>query len=313
MNTYRDLEEEVDETIYRSLPARLKVHSTTTRVKTSDSFTEKVKRKEYTDPFNEMTDIVGARIVCLFLDDIDIVEEVLREQFDVHSKEDKTENSPPELFRYRSVHYECRIKDAYNGPRYDDIKGITFEVQVRTILQDAWAVIEHRLAYKGRASIPVELQRDFSALVGLFHVADKQFQQLRARINESEKQAYQTVKEVSESNGFSTTPSVLIDRGTLKAFLSEIFVGREGSRDDEYSSLADELASVGIRTISELNSFVVENLETMLKSESESEIFDYNENPVEKYTDIGFIRVMMAKNVPEYELQVATEDEVLRE
>ncbi|MFD6218839.1 GTP pyrophosphokinase [Nocardia salmonicida] len=310
MSTYHDLEEEVKQTIDKALPARLKVHSMTTRVKTAPSFLEKIDRKDYDDPFDEMTDIVGARIVCLFLDDITIVDEILKEKFDVHAKEDKTEISPPELFRYRSVHYECRIKDAYNGPRYDNIKGITFEVQVRTILQDAWAVIEHHLAYKGRASIPIDLQRDFGALVGLFHVADKQFQQLRASIDDSEERAYRTVKEVSGSDGFAASTDVLIDRGTLKAFLAEIFAGREGSDNETYSLLADELASVENRTIGELNSFVADNMEKMLELEAEEEIFDFNENLVERYTDVGFIRVMLAENIPEYELPEASEDDM---
>ena len=68
---------------------------------------------------------------------------------------------------------------AVNGIIRYGLHGIKFEIQCRTILQNAWASVSHRLAYKGEASIPEALRKDFHALAGLFYVADKHFELLK--------------------------------------------------------------------------------------------------------------------------------------
>jgi ppGpp synthetase/RelA/SpoT-type nucleotidyltranferase len=74
---------------------------------------------------------------------------------------------------YQSVHFVGRIHPSRSGPRYDSIKGQRFEIQVRTILMDAWANVSNYLDYKSDRSIPSELRRDFFALSGLFYVAEQ--------------------------------------------------------------------------------------------------------------------------------------------
>jgi len=56
---------------------------------------------------------------------------------------------------------------------------LSCEVQVRTVLQDAWAIIDHHLVYKNEASVPKALRRKLNSLAGLFETADDQFQQIR--------------------------------------------------------------------------------------------------------------------------------------
>lgn len=302
MTTYDDLHDEVDEVLYSGFKDRLKTHEIVTRVKSLDSFMDKIERKAYTDPFGEMPDIVGARVVCMFLEDLKIADEIVHELFDVHAKEDKSEGVDPELLRYQSVHYECMIKDSYSGPHYDNIKGITFEIQVRTILQDAWAVIEHRLAYKGRESIPNELRRDFSALVGLFHVADKQFQQLRHHIEALEDEASELIGRHMKEGTFQAATDVIIDRGTLKAFLRAEFPDRDRSKDYEYASLVDALASIGIRSIGVLAVRLREMMDKLLESEATDNILDEDNDyaEVDRYSDVGFVYSFIRLEFPEY-------------
>jgi putative GTP pyrophosphokinase len=66
----------------------------------------------------------------------------------------------------------------HSGPRYDPLKHLRFEVQVRTIVMDAGAAVSHHLDYKGGTSVPSELRKDFYALSGLFYVADQHFEVL---------------------------------------------------------------------------------------------------------------------------------------
>jgi len=53
------------------------------------------------------------------------------------------------------------------------------EIQVRTILQHAWAEIEHDLVYKSPADIPFRVRRRFASLAGLLEIADREFESLR--------------------------------------------------------------------------------------------------------------------------------------
>jgi thymidylate synthase len=66
-----------------------------------------------------------------------------------------------------------------SGARYDDLKDMLCEVQMRTVLQDAWAIIDHHLIYKKESAVPKALQRKLNSLAGLFETADDQFEQIR--------------------------------------------------------------------------------------------------------------------------------------
>lgn len=140
--TYEDLRTEVESELRKAIDeAHVKIHNCLSRVKERDSFRDKIGRKNYPDPLTDMHDIVAVRVVCLFLDDLDRIDKVIRQKFVVLKHEDKTKSSAPDRFGYRSVHYDCQIRPSYSGPHYDHIKNIIFEVQVRTILQDAWSTL----------------------------------------------------------------------------------------------------------------------------------------------------------------------------
>src|ERR1700674_908912 len=100
--------------------AYLKYHSIVSRVKKFNSFWDKAQAKQMEDPFT-MNDIVGVRIVCLFLSDIKKVREVVRASFDVLSEDDKIEGPDAALFGYMSLHYDATLKKTYSGARYDQL------------------------------------------------------------------------------------------------------------------------------------------------------------------------------------------------
>ncbi|BBZ20878.1 GTP pyrophosphokinase [Mycolicibacterium gadium] len=256
--TFETLREEVEYMLTTAVgEAGLKTDRIESRVKAPNSFRDKLRRKDYTDPLTDMPDIVGARVVCLFPSDLGIVDSIIRDTFDVLQCDDKAKESPPEMWRYVSVHYDCVIKGEHRGPRYDRIKNRVFEIQVRTILQHAWSTVEHYLAYKGANSIPSELRRDFSALVGLFHVADKSFQQIYNTSIELDEQARRNVHVLKLDSGDTfepraTTDWLPIDRSTVKALCRELYPDWEPSPDSAYSEFAEELAGVGINRISQL-------------------------------------------------------------
>ncbi len=93
--------------------ANIKIHSIPTRVKELSSFLDKVKRKELKEPFKEIHDIVGLRVICLFLSDIPRVGEVIRKSFNVLSEDDKIEGVEISSFGYLSFHFSAEMRKEY--------------------------------------------------------------------------------------------------------------------------------------------------------------------------------------------------------
>lgn len=157
---------------------RIKTHSLPSRIKSFSSFIQKVRKKNLKDPFNEINDLVGLRVVCLFLSDLEKVGEIIKHTFTLISEEDKIDNRPKDIFGYMDIQYVVSLRDSTLA----GIDPMYFEIQVRTIAQDAWASVSHELYYKRPEKIPEEWKRDFYALSALFYVADQHFRILNEEI-----------------------------------------------------------------------------------------------------------------------------------
>src|SRR3989339_82368 len=158
---------------------QMKYHSFIHRIKPFDSFVEKIRRKDAKEPFQEIMDVVGLRIVCLFHSNVKDIGTIVEKNFEVIEKDDKIDGVDVNIFGYMSLHYKAKLKDVSSDSYYKNIKDIPFEIQIRTIAQDAWASISHYLDYKNESAIPLHLKRDFHALSGLFYVADTHFSFIR--------------------------------------------------------------------------------------------------------------------------------------
>ena len=225
----------------------IKIHSLEARVKTLDSLIQKVQRKGYSKPFDQSPDLVGLRVVCLFLSDLAKVRSALNAVFEILQEENKVDGAEPDVFGYMSIHYVCKIGERASGPRYDFIENIQFEVQVRTIVMDAWANVSHHLAYKGDAAIPKELRRDFNALSGLFYVADQHFELFAQQDGKSQKTAE---AEIAGGN----LDDVALNSNTLQAFIRQRYLDRAGSDKESISDLAAQLLRGGYSDMRKLES-----------------------------------------------------------
>ena len=98
-------------------------------------------------------------------------------------------------------------------PEYARYDGMRAEIQVRTVMQHAWAAVDHQLRYKNASQLPPELQRRLSKLSALLEVADEQFAALRSEADAMEA----TYVEEVQQGDFSAE----IDLLSLPAFLQE--------------------------------------------------------------------------------------------
>lgn len=154
------------------------------RVKTFESFIEKINRKGYTKPFQQTTDFVGIRVVLPLPRDIRPAEEVIDCDFRVLESHDKASNLALDQFGYRSHHMLIRIPETWTvTPNYRGLAHIDIEVQLRTVLMHAWADIEHMLQYKASTELPPELTRRLSAVSSVLETADMQFSDIIEEVN----------------------------------------------------------------------------------------------------------------------------------
>lgn len=201
--------------------SNISFYSVTNRIKEKQSFLDKIDRKGYDKPKEQIEDFCGIRIICYYQKDLKRIEEkVINAEFDVKESIDKTKEAGDDKFGYRSNHYIVTIKKEWlKSPAYRSAKDLKIEVQVRTILMHSWADIEHKLAYKSEEQVPTQLRRKLSQLSALLELADEQFQLIK---NERDIIRGNAVKQNEEGDDYFDLEQPL-NFDTLKAYLNYKF------------------------------------------------------------------------------------------
>lgn len=159
------------------------------RVKDVDECIRKFVRKyrpaleESNTPYDiqtYITDLIGVRVVCLYEDELEKIAQIVRLHFAVIDVTDKVAavESTEASFGYKGLHLDLKLSAAdREQPQYALYARWPFELQVRTIIQDSWSVLDHKIKYK--KSIPGQLKRRINVLSALFELADREFRQIR--------------------------------------------------------------------------------------------------------------------------------------
>lgn len=176
---------------------------------------------------DKITDIIGIRVVCLYETDIPKVAEILvaeLEEIERTDKSKKLEEADNE-FGYKGLHLDLRLnKKRKDLPEYGSFSSRQFEVQIRTIVQDAWSEVDHKLKYKKET--PHDLRRRIYRLAALFELADQEFESIKIRSEE--------LAAAAKSSEFDEASIVLDTFGFLRV-VEQIFEGYRfygDARDD---------------------------------------------------------------------------------
>lgn len=191
---------------------RVKVVSINGRAKDPESLRDKINRKKYKEPLREITDLAGVRIVCNYESDLTDIEDFIRQKFNVHEHVDKSQSLGVDRMGYHGSNYVVSLGDQYSGARYEGIVHLNCEIQVRTVLQDAWALISHHLVYKDEEAIPQRLRRDLNNVASLLEIAQGVFDSVREK---REVYVEEIERKESEPLTFLCQP---IDFDTLRAY-----------------------------------------------------------------------------------------------
>lgn len=276
------------------------------RAKTVKSFCEKIARKKYNDPFSEITDFAGVRVVYLYSTDRARIESVVEDNFDIIEKVDKITSADEDQFGYGALHYLVRIKENHSGARYDDLQDLVCEVQIRTILQDSWAVVAHHLSYKQESDIPAELRRKLNALSGLFETADDQFEFIRSARESYRKKV---TEEITQNEISSFNKEINLDN--LNAYLKWKYPERGDFDIESLQSTLSELKEFGYKNFFEIESVINRSLEAVEAYEAKYPPADEDGEDC-GYNPIGMIRSSLSF-VDESYLQAAYPEHIINQ
>lgn len=224
--------------------------SVTARTKSVESFAAKTQRRAldgtplFTEPLVEITDLIGLRVITYLREDVDSVANLLAEEMRLLDDRDMGQETAREgRWGYASRHLLVGVEGVQQPA----------SIQVRTVLQHAWAEFEHEIRYKG--SIPAahvpDLDRRFTLAAGLLELADREFSAVRERLRTS----------MPDTTAPETTSDPRIPTAVLATYLGNRFPDAGWSRTDHYAWIAGLLLDLGIDSIDEVDD-VLDGIDT---------------------------------------------------
>ena len=231
---------------------KINFHTVTSRPKSIDKYIEKASKEKYKDPKSEIMDMAGIRVITYLDTDAKKVEEIVKRTFQYipeHSG-DKTKELGENKVGYRSIHCICTLgEERLKLPENSDFKNCLFEIQIRTILQHAWAEFEHDRNYKFKGVLPPVLKRRLAIVSANLELMDWTFESIATSVLEYSKGLHEKT-----SKG-DLTPQ--ITSASLNIYLGKKLeeLVKAGLRPILFfdSRIIDELAAMDIKNLEQLD------------------------------------------------------------
>lgn len=224
----------------------------TGRTKSVESFAAKAARTLdgaplYPEPLEQITDQIGLRVITYVRDDVDAVAQLLSAELTVLEDRDLgRETAEQGRWGYASRHLVVAVDASRSlSPEQAALRTFIASIQVRTVLQHAWAEFEHDVRYKGTVPevLAPDLNRRFTLAAGLLELADHEFSAIRDRLQAA-------MPEQAAEQPDERDPRI----GTreLATFLAGQYPDAGWSRTDHYGWISDLLLELGITSLDEL-------------------------------------------------------------
>jgi putative GTP pyrophosphokinase len=248
------------------------------RTKTVESLRAKLIRPEKQNKYSalsDITDLAGIRVVAYYEKDVERICETIRSSFSVDeaNSTDKTDIIDADRFGYLSKHFvvshEERRRDLPENVRFADLK---IEIQVRTVVQHAWAAIDRQLPYNNEADIPRELRRKLFRISALLELADKEFSEvhtavtaLRTKYERGVRAGNLQIEVNRDSVEVFLTRSDTVAK--LRALAAESEISK-GPAEGSLTELVQTIAAAGLKSIEDVDELLKLNakVEARLRS-----------------------------------------------
>lgn len=154
------------------------------RIKTPTSIVNKLKKNGYETSVENMVrhvnDIAGIRIICSFTSDIYLIADMITKQSDLKVVSVKDYITHPKVSGYQSYHILVTVPIHLTQGIVDTI----VEIQIRTIAQDFWASLEHKIYYKFEGNAPDYIRRELQECANIISNLDRRMLSLNEKIQE---------------------------------------------------------------------------------------------------------------------------------
>ena len=303
---YQKLEQDVTDIITTLLEVNhIKISNMTLRIKSEEALKNKVLSKAKYNHLDEITDILGCRIVTLFESDVDKIFSLLEKTFEIVEIVDKRKKHRVNRieFGYTSLHLVVKFTDSRCAlVEYQKYKNILFEIQIRTVLQHAWAEVEHGLGYKSYFEPPMEIKRKLNRLAATLEILDEEFESIRysialynASIDKEEKVLKTDINKDSLIAYMNNSPVI----GEIVQSVADKY-HYQITKDPHLISqqkLVAKLNSQGYQYIHEINNDIIKHKDTVIAIGSKiSEHINYDSAYVNLYSAVhwfSFIPVII--------------------
>ncbi len=213
---YKQLANTVQEILKEKLKIEnLKTAYVLSRVKDRGSFLEKIHRKGYSDPFQQMNDIVGVRVVCLYTEDIEKIAKLIRGHFNILEEDSKDKDLGTDKMGYHDLSFVVQSKEGE-----ENLGQYKFEIQVRTIVSDAISIISHDLHYKKDPPFPEKLERELNLAFATMELTQYHCNALRERRKEYVKVIEREAADNANQAAFLNQP---ITDDALRVYTKKLF------------------------------------------------------------------------------------------
>lgn len=256
---YKKLSKKIQDIINEVIKdSNIDIHTIYSREKGIDSFIKKIENDKYDDPIQQVTDLAGIRVIAYVEDDVDKIYTLVKKCFKVDKRNtiDKSKILGIDKVGYKSIHVVATIKDDRIAlPEYQKFKDRKFEIQIRTILQHAWAEIEHDRDYKFTGELPINIKRRFRILAGTLELVDREFNEIAREID--------ILSAMVQKGTEKGDLEFEINSTTLKEYISTKFHALiENGLNPTFSTkegeifILNEIRDFGIKTLSEFDKII---------------------------------------------------------
>ncbi|MEZ7891211.1 MAG: hypothetical protein QMC67_05655 [Candidatus Wallbacteria bacterium] len=241
---------------------KLIVYDLKGRIKEEKKFIDKALKSKYKDPVTEITDVIGVRVITYIENDIHKISKIIDSLFDKVEEHsiDKSEELGINKIGYRSLHKVVKLKN--DDPKFSVYGSVCVEIQVRSILEHAWAEIEHDKNYKFQGELPLGIKRQLNLLAGALELIDKNINRV---VEEIENYTSSTSILMSQKRytGIGISTISLTNFLTIK-FANSINNGLKpeyGKYNSGDRFIISELYKFGLSTIDELDKIIPDDIE----------------------------------------------------
>lgn len=229
------------------------------RVKDWESIRDKIDSRELNiRSAQEVSDLVGIRLILLFKRDVQKTCDTIVGSFDVLSIEDTADRLGDSEFGYQSIHYQIRLPKAWLAvPSFAAFAGLQAEVQIRSAAQHIWAAASHVLQYKHEESVPLPVRRAIHRVSALLETVDLEFERAL-----QERDSYSQAIDLSIS-------SATLNVDILARMLDDSLPPQNKEKQEPYANLLQELYAQGITKVADVQKLLDDHLADVLREDTE--------------------------------------------